>query len=59
LCQQATQVFAVDDAVEEAVTEEEFAGLEAFWQLDANGLLDDFGASEADEGFGLCEDDVA
>ena len=49
----------MDDPVEEAVFEEELAGLEAFGELDADGLGDDLRAGEADQGLGLGEDDVA
>lgn len=48
----------MDDPVEEAVFEEELAGLEAFGELDPDGLGDDLGAGEADQGLGLGEDDV-
>ena len=51
------EFLAGDDGVEEAVLEEEFAALEAFGELLADGLLDDAGAGEADEcsGFGYVE----
>ncbi len=39
--------------------EEELAALEAFGELLANGLLDDAGAGEADEGVGFCDVEVA
>jgi len=36
----------VDDAIDEAVLAEEFAGLEAVWQLNADGLLDHTGPAK-------------
>ncbi len=52
-------LFAGDDGVEEAVFEEEFAALEAFGELLADGLLDDARASEADECSGFGDVEVA
>jgi hypothetical protein len=49
----------VDDPVQEAVLQEELAGLEALRELDADGLGDDLRAGEADQGLGLGQDDVA
>jgi len=38
--------------------EQEFTGLEAFWELLADGLLDDAGTCESDESAGLCDVEV-
>ena len=46
------ELAAVDDHVEHAVLEQEFAALEAFGQLLTDGLFDDAGAGEADQGPG-------
>src|SRR5690606_33501122 len=54
-----TQVVAVDDHIHHAVLVEVFGALEALGQLLADGLLDDAGAGEADEGAGLGDVDVA
>src|SRR5262245_48087375 len=53
------QAGAGDDAVDEAVLEEELAGLETFGEFQADGSLDSARAGEADEGFGFGEDQVA
>src|SRR5438034_4587095 len=55
----AFEAGAGDDAVDEAVGEEELAGLDAFGKLQADGGFDGAGAGEADEGFGLGKDQVA
>src|SRR4051794_32651451 len=47
------------DGVEEAVFEEELGALEAFGELLADGLLDDAGTGEADEGSGFGDVEVA
>ena len=52
-------VFARDDGIEEAVFEEELGALEALGELLADGLLDDAGACEADEGSGFCDVEVS
>src|SRR5262245_19504448 len=46
----STEVFARHDAIDEAVFHEEFVGLEAFGQLEADGVPDGALAGEADEG---------
>ena len=45
----ALQVLATDDAVDEAVLQQELAGLKALGQLDADGGLDGSRAGEADQ----------
>ncbi len=49
----------MDDGVEEAFFEEEFGALEAFGEFLANGLLDDAGSGEANEGAGFGDVEVA
>ena len=53
------QVAAVHDPVDEAVLQQELAGLETLGQLHADRLLDDAGAGESDQGLGLGEDEIA
>src|SRR4051812_8682035 len=55
----AAQVFSVDDEVDEAVVPEEFAALEAFGELDLDGVPNRARSGEADEGLGLGDDEVA
>src|ERR1700722_3995748 len=52
-------LLAGDDGVEEAVLEEELGALEALGELLADGLLDDAGASEDDQGAGFGDVEVA
>lgn len=59
LVEVAAEIFAGDDGVQEAVFEEELGALEAFGELLADGLLDDAGAGEADEGAGFGDVEVA
>src|ERR1700675_2679680 len=49
----------MDDGVEKAVLEKKLRALESFGKLLADGLLDDAGASEADERAGLRDVEVA
>jgi hypothetical protein len=49
LRQRAPEVAAVDDPVDDAVLEEEFASLEAAGELDADGVGDGLRAGKADE----------
>ena len=53
------QVLPVDDAVDESMGEVELRGLKTLGELRLDGFLDDGGASEADEGLGLGQDDVS
>ena len=53
------EVAAGDDAVDEAVFEEELGGLEAFGEFETDGGFDGAGAGEADEGLGFGDADVA
>src|SRR6476620_2568909 len=55
----AFEACAGDDAVDEAVLEEELAGLEAFREFQANRGFDGAGAGKTDEGFGFGEDEIA
>src|SRR5688572_11889784 len=55
----AAEVFAVHDEVEEAVLLKELAALEPFRQLDLDRVPDRARAGEADQGFGLGDDEVA
>src|SRR5205809_7387111 len=55
----AAEVFAVDDEVDEAVLLEELAALEAFGQLNLDRVPDRPRAGEADQGFGLGDDEIA
>lgn len=55
----ASQVASVHDSVDEAMVEQEFAGLKAFWQFHADCLLDDLGACKADQGLGFGQIDIA
>jgi hypothetical protein len=52
-------VLALDDVVEHAVIEEKLGSLESLGELLLDGLFDDAGTGEADEGLGLRDVDVA
>ena len=57
--QEIFQFAAGDDGVEHAVFEQELGALEALGELLADGLLDDAGAGEADEGAGFGDVEIA
>src|SRR6266404_9103172 len=49
----------MDDGVEKSMLEKELGALKSFGEFLANGLLDDAGASEADEGSGFGDVEIA
>ena len=57
--QRGAKVLTLDDGVDQAMFERELGGLEPFGQLLANGVADNALPGEADERFGLGQDDVA
>ena len=55
----ATKFVAMNNAIDEAVFEQELARLEARGEFDFDRLFDDTRTRKADEGFWFGEDDVA
>src|ERR1700733_11864395 len=52
-------LLARNDCVKEAVFEQKLRPLKALGELLADGLLDDARTSEADQGFGFCDVEIA
>ena len=57
--QRGAKVLTLDDGVDQAMFERELGGLEPFGQLLADSVADNALPGEADERFGLGQDDVA